>query len=73
MPLSMNLSDVALTFYCPMCNHPLVKKGSWFITAAHFRCDSCGKRVRITYPAKVELFAKYSLPAVYDHRQAAQL
>ena len=57
MPLSVRLRDVPLTFLCPHCQHPLIRKGSWFTTVAHFKCDGCGTRVRITYPQKVALFA----------------
>ncbi len=60
MPLSIHLRDVPLTFPCPHCSRAIVRNGSWFTTIAHFKCDGCGTRMRITYPQKVALFDRHS-------------
>ena len=61
MGLAENLSDVALTFDCPDCSHPTVRKGSALRTLAHIRCDGCNTKVRITYPQKLAIFEKHKL------------
>jgi transposase-like protein len=61
MGLAEDLSDVALTFACPDCSHPAVRKGSALKTIAHFRCDGCNAKVRITYPQKLAIFEKHKL------------
>jgi transcription elongation factor Elf1 len=59
MPLTDRLSDVDLTFNCPHCGHPLIKPGKWFKSANRFKCSACQADVRLTYSAKVALFARY--------------
>lgn len=63
MGLAENLSDVALTFDCPECSHPTVRKGSALRTIAHIRCDGCSTKVRITYPQKLAIFEKHKMLA----------
>lgn len=63
MGLAEDLSDVALTFECPDCSHPAVRKGSALRTIAHFRCDGCNAKVRMTYPQKLAIFEKHKLLA----------
>ena len=63
MGLAEDLSDVALTFDCPECSHPTVRKGSVLRTIAYIRCDGCNAKVRITYPQKVAIFEKHKLLA----------
>ena len=63
MGLAEDLSDVALTFDCPVCSHPTVRKGSVLRTIAYIRCDGCNAKVRITYPQKVAIFEKHKLLA----------
>ncbi|RUW85825.1 hypothetical protein EOA29_03225 [Mesorhizobium sp. M1E.F.Ca.ET.063.01.1.1] len=58
MPISDELRDVPVTFECPICNHPIVKKGSWFKAVSLFRCDACRTRLRLGYAAKLALFEK---------------
>lgn len=60
MSLSANLFDVLLTFGCPHCGRALIKKGSWFKSAARFRCAGCQREVRIGYEDKIRLFAKHA-------------
>jgi transcription elongation factor Elf1 len=59
MGLGEKLSDVALTFDCPDCSHPTVRKGSALRTIAHINCDGCNAKVRITYPLKLAIFEKH--------------
>lgn len=56
MVLAQDLSDVALTFDCPNCSHPIVRKGSAIRTIAHFICDGCKAKVPLTYPQKLAIF-----------------
>lgn len=72
MGLAEDLSDVALTFECPDCSHPAVRKGSALRTVAHFKCDGCNAKVRITYPQKLAIFEKHRLLAAGDRRQQGQ-
>jgi transposase-like protein len=60
MPLSNLLRCVDLTFNCPHCGHPLLKNGSWFMSAPGFKCLGCHRQVRITYTDKVALFGKHT-------------
>ena len=59
MGLAGNLSDVALTFGCPDCSHPTVRKGSAIRTIAHIICEGCNAKVRITYLHKLAIFEKH--------------
>ena len=56
MPLSGSLSSIDLTFRCPVCNYPLVKRGGWFRTVGRFKCAGCQSDIRLTYRDKVALF-----------------
>jgi hypothetical protein len=56
LPLSNKLADVMLAHPCARCGHLLRRLGSWFMTAANYRCENCGAANRITYPQKVRLF-----------------
>ena len=47
MTLSLRLRHVDLTLECKHCGWPLIKNGSWFITASRFRCVGCKREVRI--------------------------
>jgi len=60
MPLSPALLNVLLTHPCPHCGHELQKRGSWFQTIAHYRCESCQRDVHIGYDGKLALFEKYA-------------
>jgi hypothetical protein len=59
MPIPDELRDVAMTYECPACQKPIVKKGSWFKTIGNFRCGSCHVSLRIGYPDKLALFQKH--------------
>lgn len=63
MGLAKDLSNVALTFHCPDCSYPAVRKGSALRTIAHFRCHGCNAKVRITYQQKLAIFEKHRLSA----------
>ncbi|RWO54216.1 MAG: IS1 family transposase [Mesorhizobium sp.] len=53
MCLSQRLSSVGLTFLCPQCNFTIIKYGSWFRGVSRYRCEGCGREIRITYPDKI--------------------
>lgn len=59
MPIPDELRDVAMTYECPACQKPIVKKGSWFKTIGNFSCGSCHVSLRIGYPDKLALFQKH--------------
>ncbi|RWL96669.1 MAG: hypothetical protein EOR71_32585 [Mesorhizobium sp.] len=59
MTIPLDLSDADLTFACPYCAHPLVKRGSWFKVVSRYRCEKCQSEVRIGYPDKLKLFDHY--------------
>jgi ribosomal protein L37AE/L43A len=59
MPIPDDLRDVAITYECPACQKPIVKKGSWFKTIGNFRCSSCQSTLRIGYLDKVALFQRH--------------
>jgi hypothetical protein len=59
MPLPARLSDVDLTFNCPPCGRALVMPGRWFKSVKRFKCKGCQADVRLTYAAKVFLFARH--------------
>jgi transposase-like protein len=73
MGLAENLSDVALTFECPNCSNPTVRKGSSLRTIAHFRCEGCNNKVRLTYPQKLVIFEKHKLLAARGVVRLAEL
>ncbi|ESZ01852.1 transcription elongation factor Elf1 [Mesorhizobium sp. URHB0026] len=56
MALSNQLLDKNLTFQCPGCKTPLVRKGSWIKSVTTFTCKRCGQRVRLSYSEKLEIF-----------------
>jgi transposase-like protein len=60
MPLTHALDHVVLTHPCPHCGRAVEKPGSWFKSAASFRCVGCGANNRITYEEKLSLFAASS-------------
>lgn len=60
MPLSEALSSVELTYECPHCAHPLIKKGAWFKVMRWFTCLGCGSTVMLGYDDKLALFAKHA-------------
>ena len=60
MSLSTRLRRVDLKLECKHCGHPLIKKGAWFMTVAHFRCEGCKREVTVTYSDKVALFNKHA-------------
>jgi transposase-like protein len=59
MPLSAGLEHVPLAYPCPDCGQKHTNKGSWFRSIAHYRCLVCHHEVRMTYDAKLRLFADY--------------
>jgi len=60
MTLSKSLIAVDLTYQCPACQFPLVKRGSWFRVVSKYRCEGCGRMIRIGYPEKLKLFEKHT-------------
>src|SRR5262245_11198141 len=60
MALSKELFPVTMTQYCPYCDHPLCRKGSWFASLSYYRCVQCRRDVTMTYEMKVKLFAGYA-------------
>lgn len=60
MTLSESLTSVDLTFQCPTCKFPIVKRGSWFRVVSKYRCEGCGRTIRIGYPEKQRLFQKHA-------------
>ena len=60
MPLSESLFAVDLAFECPLCNHPLVKRGGWFKVVARFKCKGCQREIQLGYADKVALFEKHA-------------
>ena len=48
MSLSPSLFSVGLTFQCPQCNFAVIKNGSWFQVVFHYKCDVCGREIRIS-------------------------
>ncbi len=59
MHLSLELNDTPVAFICPICSHPIVKKGSWLRTIGSFKCDGCGAKVRIGYEEKLAIFERH--------------
>lgn len=59
MPLCNELRDVVLTFVCRQCGRQLLKKGGWFMGAHSFKCEGCGREVRLSYDDKLVLFANH--------------
>ncbi|TPK75333.1 hypothetical protein FJ930_04330 [Mesorhizobium sp. B2-4-15] len=59
MPLSAALLTCKMTFECPECGFAFVKHGSWFQSVSWYECEGCRRRIRITYPDKLKLFARY--------------
>jgi transcription initiation factor IIE alpha subunit len=49
-----------MTFECPLCDHVLVKSGSWFQVVHGFTCEGCKAEIRLAYSDKVALFEKYA-------------
>ncbi|RAZ88539.1 hypothetical protein DPM33_23760 [Mesorhizobium hawassense] len=59
MSIPQSLNDADLRFECPRCQHPIVRKGSWFKSVATFKCAGCQTALRLGYPAKLRLFEKH--------------
>ena len=59
MTLSPKLKDAFLTRRCPHCDHPTVKKGSWFKAMATLKCTACGHTEKLGYLEKLTLFEKH--------------
>lgn len=59
MPIPLHLNDQDLTFECPRCRSPITRKGSWFKVVASFNCPACKAALRLGYPEKLRLFARY--------------
>jgi hypothetical protein len=64
MPLPREQTDVILSYQCPLCAHHVRKKGSWFQSTGMYTCAGCRTRVRLTYNAKVKVFADHALKNV---------
>lgn len=60
MSLSTRLRPIDLRLECKYCSQPLIKKGAWFMTVHHFKCEGCKREVAVTYSDKVALFAKHA-------------
>ncbi|CDX40924.1 Eukaryotic translation initiation factor 5 (fragment) [Mesorhizobium plurifarium] len=56
MTLSRELFEADLTFHCPECETPVVRKGSWIKSAKVFICDACSTHTRLTYGLKLAIF-----------------
>jgi len=59
LSIPQELNNQQLTFECPQCRHPIVRKGTWFKTIAAFKCPSCKASLRIGYPEKLRLFERH--------------
>jgi hypothetical protein len=57
--LPPSLHSVDLAYYCPHCDHPLVRPGSWFKSAWRFKCESCKSAVVLSYSTKLALFDRH--------------
>lgn len=64
MPISDRLLNVAMTFECPACRHPIVKDGRWFKAVSTFRCKACKTKLHLGYADKLSLFQKHRQSAV---------
>ena len=60
MTLSPKLYDVLLTLRCPLCDHPIIEKGSWFKSLATLKCAACGYAKQLGYADKLTLFDKHA-------------
>jgi transposase-like protein len=60
MALSGPLLNSELTFFCPKCSHPFVRRGSWFLSFGRFRCEGCHRLVQLTHGQKIDLFDKHA-------------
>ena len=60
MSLSPRLVSVGLTFQCPQCNFAVIKNGSWFQVVSHYKCEGCGRAIRITYSDKIAIFNRHA-------------
>ncbi|TGT63696.1 hypothetical protein EN813_010010 [Mesorhizobium sp. M00.F.Ca.ET.170.01.1.1] len=59
MPLPDDLRAVALRYECPKCDHPIIRRGSWFRAVSTFKCEECGTTLRLGYGQKLALFQKH--------------
>lgn len=59
VPLPDDMRHLDLRFECPNCNHPIIRKGSWFRVISTFRCEQCGAPLRLGYGDKLDLFEKH--------------
>jgi predicted RNA-binding Zn-ribbon protein involved in translation (DUF1610 family) len=65
--LDLSLENALLKYNCPVCDHAMIKKGSWFRSVSKFRCPECKERVFLPYPEKIEIFRQYGLyPAAVE-------
>ena len=58
--LSPKLKDAFLTLRCRQCDHPIVKKGSWFKAVTTLKCTACGYTQPFGYVEKLKLFDKHA-------------
>ncbi|CDX46459.1 hypothetical protein MPLA_870001 [Mesorhizobium sp. ORS 3359] len=59
MPIPRYLNEQKLSFECPRCHHPIVRKGSWFKVIATFECPACHATLRLGYPEKLRIFERH--------------
>ncbi|RAZ92530.1 hypothetical protein DPM33_01095 [Mesorhizobium hawassense] len=69
MPIPKNLNDAHLSFDCPGCKHPIIRKGSWFKVISTFRCSACHKTLRLGYPEKLRIFERHKHLAATSGRE----
>lgn len=70
LPIPQELDDEYLTFECPRCERPIVRKGTWFKTISSFKCPSCNAALRLGYPEKLHLFEKHKRLSGGPHEPA---
>ncbi|TIW19839.1 MAG: hypothetical protein E5V65_09615 [Mesorhizobium sp.] len=70
MAIPKNLNDALLRFECPRCEHPIIRKGSWFKVIATFRCPACQRTLRLGYPEKLRIFEKHKHLAAGKGRES---
>ena len=51
---------VRMSYECPHCKHPLIRKGRWFYVSGHYMCEACDQEVLITHDDKLRLLRKYA-------------
>ena len=60
MSLPQSLVSARLTFECPHCNLALTRTGAWFQVISNYECEGCRRKIRITYPDKIQIFKKHA-------------